>query len=343
MVPEEELFAHMQRDLTSLIEGFEGHALVQELVLGFYGVVLDRSRQELLFRAVHITAVSAFEVHISGLVAEWFRRYPRMLASGDRDVSTDELLDAPSIPAIIDALIERRAEQVMRGGYSNWAQWLEPKLKVTFDELAMDPVATRELFARRHLYVHSGGSVTRRYRASTGTEVGTGVELPLDERYVFATLDRLVVLGLSLAVAARKQLAPGLPRFGVDMSSRTVEHLMRASRWEAVLRASEIQERLNESPDDRLGAKVNVWLAKKHLLGVGAIRRQVQSWNVRDLAPIYRLAQHALLNQDDDALTLAAALVDQKVVDATIVDWPVFANLRRELTDLFRSREPPAS
>jgi hypothetical protein len=341
-LPDVEVFGRLEGDLVSLIGGFEGHPLVQELVLGFYGVLLDRSRRELLYRSVLITAVGAFEAHVASLISEWLRRHPKQLSSGERDLRVDELIDAGSLPAMIDVLIERRVEAIIRGGYLNWTDWLQSRLKVRFDDLAMEPTATRELFARRHLYVHSGGVVGRRYRAATGGDVEMGVELPLGEAYVFDALDRLSVLGLSLAVATRRQLAPDLPRFHIDIASRTVDHFMRRDRWAAALRASEIQMKLGETNDDRLVAKANVWLAQKHLLGAAAIRKSVQAWNVSGLPPIFRVVQCSLLNQTNEAADLARGLVATGVADESIVDWPMFADIKPQLEALFANRQAPA-
>lgn len=76
-------------------------------------------------------------------------------------------------------------------------------------------------------------------------------------------------------------------------------------------------------------AKVNGWLALDQGHGTGAIRAEVEAWDVMTLPAPFRVARHLLLCRDGDALPVLRQLVSDGTISVgQLASWPLFDRIR---------------
>jgi hypothetical protein len=87
----------------------------------------------------------------------------------------------------------------MRESFADWEKWFAKKAGVALPDCCIDRDAAFEAIQRRHLFVHTGGHVSRQYLERLGrNEPPTGTQLRVDDQYLEQALDELDVLGVAL-------------------------------------------------------------------------------------------------------------------------------------------------
>ena len=103
------------------------------------------------------------------------------------------------------------------------------------------------------------------------------------------------------------------------VATEAVFDFLRVGRWRLAAYIAVAAREGCLSDYDKLLLRVNGWIARKHIDGLEAIRAEVESWQVAPLAPRFRLAKLALLDDVPAAHELGKALLDSGDLD--IDDW----------------------
>jgi hypothetical protein len=298
-------------------------------------------RLGILNRSLVTMAVATFEVFVGQLVAACLRKHPGILGTDAKEFALDDLQRFERIQDATEELISRRVESLMSGGLDAWEKWFRDRpLQIEFEANALSWGETQELFQRRHIIVHHGGRVSRRYLQKT-PDMGTsppslGSLLEPDADYVARSVDLVLVLGtLVSSRLLTKLLPPSAVSTEAPVLADLVYELLQAGRWDAagaVAKAGEELSKILESSEStRLRFRCNAWLCRKRLDGIDSIRDEVEAWDTSALSGVFPLVQAALLDQVDLAYELLpAALESEEISLGDLREWPILEELRAD-------------
>jgi hypothetical protein len=151
----------------------------------------------LLLASMLVTAISAFEALIGGLVTEHLHLHPDALDRNAYRFTLKELEEFDSLPDAFDEAVDRRVESLLRKDLVAWSQWSDKTLGRSFDDWYLDRHACAEAFLRRHAIVHTAGVASRRYlrEVTHDFRVPLGAQLTVDAPYLLQAVDEIEALG----------------------------------------------------------------------------------------------------------------------------------------------------
>ena len=292
-------------------------------------------RGSVMYASLLTTAVGNYEVLVSGIVREFLRSKPEAIRSDEAKYSLAEIEGYESLEEFRGYCAERYAENLLRGSFEDWMDWFEKRLKIGMAAITSDPVRLREVFQRRHLIVHHGGAVNRLYlnkMADLESLPDMGERLTVDADYLSEAIDRLIAAGILLQVCVMRKLLSN-DEDGEHPADKVAEKavfdFLQQGRWRLAghLAAATYEECASDYI--RLILRVNNWIARKNTDGSESIKSEVESWQVESLAPRFRLAKFALLNQQAEAYQLGQELLESGEIDADQWwTWPLLAEVR---------------
>jgi hypothetical protein len=325
--------------LVKMINAFGDVRPAMAFTFGFARHASRVSRTATLRSALVVTAVTNLEVLLSAIFSSFYREYPGALDDLDQaDGSVDRLaygeaLSFANREEMLEAIIERRVEAVLRGGLSRWERWFLRNIRVGPRRLVGNWPAVAEVFHRRHLFVHTGGRVTRDYVKATNSSRIVGSSLDAPAPYVDAALDGLTVLGTMLAVHAQWRWFKAYRAVVTESAHQILyEEFMRPGIWGPVAPIYEGLLRFKLEPETIAVFSANRWLGLKRA-GVltDTHREELRQWKVGALPPIYGLVRLALLDELDELfLRLPFALATGHITHDALRTWPVFAEARAD-------------
>ncbi|MGW0054387.1 hypothetical protein [Nocardia nova] len=280
-----------------------------------------------------MSVISDFEVLVAALVRAVLEIHPEILRSNDAKFSMEDIENFHSIDEFRRHCAEKMADGLLRKGFDDWMQWFR-KLKLSVPGVTDCPVELIEIFQRRHLLVHAGGVVNESYLAKVGSIVDrpkVGDILHVNKDYLRKSIDILMSSAAKLSSgAAMKFVSSEGAKERIDRSIYLVSYdLLLRKEYSVVEKLNEWHLGFLEDADDRLVSTVNLWLSKKKLYGIEAIKTSVEEWDVKSLAKRYLLVKLALLDIDEEAYKLAMKMLESE--ELTVESWrrwPVLENVR---------------
>jgi len=296
------------------------------------------SHEGILFSGILTGLVGQFEVLLSDLAYQFYRRAPLAVGVQERTLAVTELITFTSIDDAIDYLIEQRVDDLLRGSAEDWRKFFESRMKLDPAEISPDWERFVECVQRRHLIVHSGGRISRRYLKNVPShlvqeyfgEPRLGDTAYLDEIYVSNALTLFETTGLLLAFSCWQKLAADPEGLNTVLMHIIYESLLQ-NQWGTVLRLADWGVKQNSFiASQKLPCQVNLWLAYKRLGRFGECEKEVRNFDTSALKTVYSLVQAALLNDNDRFFSLLETSKGQDLDEAAWDEWPVFDEMRQD-------------
>lgn len=291
-------------------------------------------RAPMFLRSTTVSAVSAFEVLFSNLVAQYYATAPQALdaASREKEFSLRELKEMGSVADAVEVAIQRRVDELMFGSFSDWRKFFTDKMNLKFEDYAIDWESLQEVFQRRHVIVHNGGLASRRYLRNVASrfskDVSEGDPLRVDYEYVTKAANELLAFGFLLSTAMGMKLAKEEEEFWLGHLHQFTYRNLVQGRYEIVDKCSLYGENMSIDMGGELIFRVNRWIARERLADV-SVRAEVEAWDVNALSPRFKLAKHCLLGELEPAMTLLASLYSSGDISfEDIIEWPLLEPLR---------------
>jgi hypothetical protein len=290
-------------------------------------------RASLLNGSLLTVAIASFEFLLAGIYKYHLLQHPKQLESDEKEFSLADLMELGSVRDAQRVLAERRADTFMTRRLDEWSAWAKRILGQSFENLSLDAPHLNEMFQRRHIIVHSGGAVDKRYlqrvELSEDMKLDIGDELPVSDIYLYQALDELEVLGHALIAVSRSKWHPNEADQATGQLNLRILDLMQAGRFTLARKLADVGCTLEQSDSDRWIVRVNGWLAMKRLGEFEACRQQVIDWDITALASQFKLARACLLDEVDRAFEyLALTLKSREAMPGQAWDWPILDELR---------------
>lgn len=293
-------------------------------------------RSDLLRNSLLTMAVAAFEVLIGRIVGAKFATHPDSLGT-EPEFSLAQLERFADISEARDLLIENRVDSFVRRDFDYWADWFkkDSSLRLNFDSLCIDRAALSEVFQRRHIIVHNGGQVSRRYLQNTSLTDPPPLNqfLAVPPEYLDGAIDQLDALGTLLVVGAWAKLYPDEAEVAYAFMSERSQQLMYIGRWSPVRCICAIGKKLEgKTTKQRCEVfKVNHWLAVKRLDGLDQIRSEIDAWDTSALDPVFPFVRAALLDDLNEVFAQLPGLLKSGSLNrASLEQWPILEELRAD-------------
>ena len=265
----------------------------------------------------------------------FFEVRPEAMRSKDQTYSIEEISKYSSIEEFISSCGSKKVDGILRESFESWMDWLQKRVGVCVDECTKEITIVAELFQRRHLFVHNGGVVNSLYLSNVnsgkGNRIKLGQRLSVDADYLTSALENLTILGVNMS-------AEMLAIYGEDEDEKQYGYSVASDHaYEALVVGSDslvvgiCGPAALKCKDDfsRLIFQVNLWLARKRIDGVESVEAEVRAWQVSALSPKFKLARHALLDQDDEALERANEMRSSgELGEEEWLSWPLLEGVR---------------
>jgi hypothetical protein len=286
---------------------------------------------EIFRRSLLAILIAAFEMLVVQLVTHYYRLFTGALDATHKEFSLSDLRSLASIEDAEQEAIARRVDTLMAKGIIDWQAWFKAN-DIDLTKLATNWDRVVEIFHRRHVIVHAGGRVTRRYLSAVAEAAQPPplhAQLLVSESYLREAIDDFVVLGTTLTVAMWHDFA------GDDVTGAVMRLYARAQRmarhdaWASVRTLCNVAQKLPMQDTRRLGFNALDWLARKKLDGQAAINDEVETWDVSALSEEFAITKLCLLGRVDEAAKLVPRVLKAgKLSGHQLREQPLFGELR---------------
>lgn len=279
--------------------------------LAAYVQAQDRpARTPLLLRAVFAAAVGIVEP----LVTRMVQLVLHETAPG-------------SYTSLADPELDKKARVMCYGSPAKWREALVDGLGITILADLVDWADLGLLWEARNVIAHRGGVADPRYHQQAGADIGS--ILASEPSSVRKAIDQIGATRYAIVAGVWDHLMPGM---GADIAESVCVPLwnsLRGGRWMQAHGLARVEEAFAADNVAIATAKVNGWLALDQGRGPGAIRADVEAWDVTALPAPFQVARHLLLRQDGEALRVLGQLVSDGTMHAgQLASWPLFDRIR---------------
>jgi hypothetical protein len=306
-----------------------------------------RRRIDLLMASLLTAAVGDFEVFFTSLIRFFYKMRPEALRDQGSAIPWSEIEQYDSLEDLKNYYIEERVSKIMYQGFSEWMEWLSRQLRIKYEEVALAPDETNEMFQRRHIIVHNGGRVSRQYLSKVPhlqSPPALGSELKIERDYLDSSIDRLRVLGISLAHQVMSRLCRDQSyrkKIDEDIVDMTFE-LLTEKRWGSASRVAETASPQMSYDSARLALQVNRWIGIKNVSGIAAIRAEVSAWDVGALQQKFQMARAVLLEEASAIDMVQQMLNNGELSSKDLATWPLLADIRQQIEEKAKQRSENA-
>lgn len=309
--------------------------VISRLVTRAAMTVRGGDRGELLRRSLLGLLVSEFELVISRVASVVLGAKPGRVNPAEASLSLADLQDLGSIAAAVEVIIERRVDDLMRGGLGDWEKWFKAS-GIDLTGALHRRAELTELLARRNLLVHNDGEVNRRYLtivapADADAVPQLGTVLNVSEEYLMRSLELILGTGVLVVGGTLLQL---------DKSDSEATYNWLASRTETLIESgrprsgSDVSTQVLQSSRDRLPMSLRLqlqianWTCRRDLGENDAVLKEVAEWDTRGVDLKYAHARDVLLDDDDSAIRSIRELVRRGNLSIVAVrNWPLYRPL----------------
>jgi hypothetical protein len=307
--------------------------------------LLGPPRLPILHRSLITMVVAAVEVLVAQGVTVYLQLHPGAIGTEAKEFSLADLQAFNTMQDAIEEAVSRKVDGILAGGLEEWSKWFKGEaLRIDLSKIALNWDETQEVFQRRHIIMHNGGRVSKRYLQKVPNlpdpAPSLGGVLPVDAAYVRRALDLVLVLGVGFAGMLHLRLFSNSGSVSTQdgpfaFISTLVYRLLVSERWEAAEALCESGDYIGRKRHEPEGGLIRLechrWLAIKRQRGLGAIADEVASWDTSALAPMFKLIKAALLDKSDEAFRLLPSVIDSGDIDQHYLrEWPVLAGLRSD-------------
>lgn len=305
-----------------------------------------------LFSSLLATLIGEYEVFVGGLLRAALTLHPGALGDSNRSFTWKEITAFSTLQELKEHAIDKAVEKVLRDSAEDWPKYIADKFKIAEPLISKDP-GLLEAFQRRNVIVHNGGKVSSIYLENVKVKdpaVQLGTKLRVDEEYLKEAADKLLAVGLTVACSLGRLLlknGKGCDRIETAYGDVGFQLLQQERYW-VVFQLAESQDLSSyESDYSALVIRINGWLAMKRLGKLQDCKKDIERWKTTTLAPTFKLAKFALLDDLEPGLAMVRQLLkSQELPQRHWVQWPLLEEIRqyeKGLAETAELCEPAAS
>ncbi|MGN8244227.1 hypothetical protein ACTHAM_001127 [Cellulomonas soli] len=325
----------MLRDALAVLDVSETprYSLARALLEGLPHFDPIGRHSEILYSSLLVSMVGTFESAVSEVALYCFTKHPSALNLEQRSFTWSEITQHASIEDFQRATAAKRIAEMQYGSIIDIFESLKRcfKIDVPSEYLGFD---FQEVIQRRHLVVHNSSMVSALYRDRLrGMESlpKENEQLRIDSDYLLRAADLLsvVVFHLCWATASKMLSGKDMEKFE-NMAVNVPYQMLQAGRFDAAQRQTRVCEHSKTRAESaRLVMQVNQWLAMKLDGRLSECRQEIADWDTGVLENRFKLARHALLGENSQALEYVRQMRRDEALSMNWwLTWPLLADVR---------------
>lgn len=327
-------------DISEITESAATVRALNQIAKHLYRVPWEATHAQLerLYRSVLTGLVGQFEVLVADVAHEFFSRAPGALDSFEQTLSIADLRRFGSIDNAIAFVVDRKVDALLADSLDGWDAFFAKRLNLSIGDHCASWDQLRECVQRRHIIMHAGGNISRRYLENVDPQLvaklhadqNIGAPTKISESYILEALDNFHATGVRFALAAWSKLAPEERPSVETFCSENVYDLLVTSRWHVAGQLSEwIAEADELSQSSRLIGRFNYWLCKKRQGDFESVKPEIVARDMSALETRFRFARLALLEENDAFFELLGK-VGSELDDRAWDEWPILDEMRAD-------------
>lgn len=299
----------------------------------------------LLPRNTLISMVSEFDYFISELLNNIFRFNHDYIKSSQRSFNFQEIMEYDNLDEIIDYVIEKEIENVLRSSHSEQFSYLEKKFNISTLKKFDSWGGFIELTERRNLFVHTNGRVSKQYlsvceREKYKANVSCGDVVHVDDEYlknahriIYEVIFKLnhVILNIVFKKDSEKIDQINLQAINVVFDLLCKEnYILVDSLCEFLLS----KDYFIPSEKHKRMIIVNQCLSLKYQ-GNDIYKNKINALDWSSSSDLFILARSCVLDDHENSCKILEKIMNSGMEDSGLArhsfhDWPLFRNLRNE-------------
>lgn len=287
--------------------------------------------------ALFLRLFAAFDTFIGNLVAVLFERKPDLFFKLGGEVKIAVVLKTSDFDAFKRAILNDYIDSLHRSSYSEQFRTLEKLSDISTLTGFANWSQFVEVAQRRNLFAHCDGVVSEQYtnacrNASLSVKAKVGERLTLDDPYILNTSRLLMEVALKLAQTLWRKLLPSELSTADAHLHEVGYQALQLQEWEWAAKLGEFASGLPRHANEieRLIALINQAIAVKHLAGVEATSKLLDSVDWSATAMEFKLAVAVLLERYDEAAALMRRIGPKGEIleEHSYHTWPLFREFR---------------
>jgi len=288
---------------------------------------------EQLYTNSLISALSSVEWFFSQLLHFFYDKHPESAGVQKRTMTLTELKSFGSIEDAEKYLIDIKIDEILRGNFESWINLLKSELSLGLGYLTdiMDELV--EVYQRRNLFVHNGGTVNSIYLSKVDENQRKGVllndKLIVDKEYLDNAICKLQKAFILIGAELWKKLNPDDTNRGEILGDIVYENLLH-SRWDICeglcyfsLKDAQIH------PIDKVIAQINYWLCKKETGEYKSIEKDINKADFSDKKEIFQLGLFALRGETEKILEILPVVLETNQTNIErLEEFPILREFR---------------
>lgn len=303
-------------------------------------------QKELLYQNSLISLLSTVEWFFSQILHFHYDKFPDSAGIKKKTLTLEELKSFGSVSDAENYLIDDKIESIVRGSFKDWIEVLktELSLKITYIKQFEDELI--EIYQRRNLLVHNGGTVNSIYNSKVSDiykrKVKLGERIDVSEDYLERAIALLHTTFILIACELWKKLEPD-EELRCKVSMELGYEYLEKEQWDISEIASIFLCADKKMPiASRTAAQLNYWLAKKRSGKIDEVKKEIDEADFSDKSKIFQLALNALREEVKPFFALLPQVIKtEELTPQDLLEFPVFKDMRskREFKAFLKENE----
>ncbi len=303
------------------------------------------NRSDKMFRCNSIVLmVARFDKFIIDVLDVYFKNQPALLKSNEKALTYSEVLDLNSSDSVLNILIEKEVDKLLRNSHYDLIEYLDTKLKIGIKSHFENLPTFIEITERRNLFVHTGNIVNRHYlgtckqhNAELDSKIKEGSVLSVSNQYFEESFRCLFELGLRIGQSAVRRLFPDKIKEADDSLINDIGFpILQIEQWELSKLIFEFALKIPEKylTDDRRYRLylINLCICLKHLNKKKEMLELLDSQDWSSSNNDFILAKLLLKEEYKKAETLMSVFSQEEPFpEEAYRTWPIFLEFRKTL------------
>ncbi|WP_430508299.1 hypothetical protein [Rossellomorea marisflavi] len=289
-----------------------------------------------------------FELLATQLIQKRLMDNPEAAKIEKKSLTLTQIEELGSLEEAKNYLIEQEVVDLMHNGFKSWLGYFEDRMKVDISKIKPYTEKVNEVFCRRHLFVHNGGTVNNIYLTRVSKECREGItlgdDLSIDPEYFDNTLKLFKLYGIVLALETWKRKEKESEE-RTDFLLVYIYDLLIKEEW-AVARilCQFIMDDKNVPAKKKWTANINYWLTRKELGEYSEIEDEIKNTDLSALSGEFQLCKMALLDNYAGFFDLLEDNFPKPIGLEDLEEWPIFKEIRNQetYTDFINERKVPS-
>jgi hypothetical protein len=293
------------------------------------------NQANLLFTNSLISLVSFSEWFLSQIFHFYFDKFPESINIKERNLTFEQLETFDSIEDARNFLIDLKIEEILRGNIESWFNVLKKELNLSLNYIDPHLENIREIYQRRNLLVHNGGTVNSVYLSKVNQKLRKDVEkgqtLQVSQEYLDKAISILEQIFILIGSELWKKIDKNDDERGSLLISIIFDRLCDGNYIVSEGLSMFLVNDKGLPEKDRLIAKINYWQSLKWQGKLKEIQEEILNTDFSAKEEIFLLAKYALLDKYSDFYKLLPRLVEsEKISRDDLQEWPLFKKIREK-------------